>query len=330
MSPRLRRAGTAHPPTAPGAPTKHTVVDYFAGIGGLTKGAEQAGATVVFAINHNEHALGAHAKAHPNVPHACEDATRFDPRRLPDHRYLIGGPACQGHSNGTGVSPDSPEHARWDESRATAWAMIDCAEIRRPRAILVENVMRFLKWKLFAPWLACLQALGYKTRINVCDTSLWGLPQKRDRVLVTAVYGREAPEILPPAGVTPRVARDVIDFEAGVWTPLRDKVEATRARAASGRKRFGQRFVMPYNGSGSGLTGRSLDEPIATITAADRWAVVRGAEMRMLSIEEYLEFQGFPRDHAVPRTREEATKAIGNAVPPVLAEAGMRALMEAS
>lgn len=47
-----------------------------------------------------------------------------------------------------------------------------------------------------------------------------------------------------------------------------------------------ERFVMPYNGSGSGLTGRSLARPLGTVTAADRWAVVDGDRMRMLSIRE--------------------------------------------
>ena len=306
------------------------VVDYFAGLGGFTLGAQRAGARVVRAINHWPVAVRLHAENHPDVAHSCEDLTRFSPERLESFDVLVGGPACQGHSNGTGVSPDSPAHAKWDASRATAWAMIDCAEVRRPRAIIVENVMPFLKWKLFGPWLDCLKGLDYGVKVNVCNTARWGLPQERDRVIVTAVYGREAPAVVPPAHVQMTTARDVIDFDAGEWTPVREKVEATRSRVANGRKAFGKRFVMPYNGSGSGLTGRSLDRPIGTITAADRWGVVDGDRMRMLTVEEALAFQGFPRTYKVPAKREDWTQAVGNAIPPVLAEAAMTAVMEAA
>lgn len=84
------------------------VVDYFAGLGGFTLGAQRAGARVVRAINHWPVAVRLHAENHPDVAHSCEDLTRFSPERLESFDVLVGGPACQGHSNGTGVSPTRP------------------------------------------------------------------------------------------------------------------------------------------------------------------------------------------------------------------------------
>jgi DNA (cytosine-5)-methyltransferase 1 len=57
--------------------------------------------------------------------------------------------------------------------------------------------------------------------------------------------------------------------------------------------------------------------------------VVDGDRMRMLTVEEALAFQGFPRTYKVPQKREDWTQAVGNAIPPVLAEAAMAAVMEA-
>lgn len=74
------------------------VVDYFAGAGGFTLGAQLAGAQVVAAINHNPLAVQTHARNHPGALHLCEDLTRFDPRRLPPFDILVASPACQGHS----------------------------------------------------------------------------------------------------------------------------------------------------------------------------------------------------------------------------------------
>lgn len=315
------------------------VVDYFAGLGGFTLGATRAGASVVHAINHWPVAVEYHARNHPGVRHDCEDLCRYNPARLADFDILVAGFACQGHSVAKGsenrrrtkVSRAPGElAAKWDDDRATAWAVVDCLEVRRPRAFVGENVPRFLKWSLFPVWCDALTRLGYKPRVQVCDPAQWGAAQSRPRVIVTAVRGKEAPAVEPPRGVQPQPIGDLIRWDEGEWTPVAKKVEATRARVARGRAAFGRRFVMPYNGSGSGLTGRSLDRPIGTITAADRWAVVDGDHMRMLLVTEYLEAAGFPANYVVPPRREDATKAIGNALDPRLAKAGVRAVMEAA
>lgn len=313
------------------------VVDYFCGLGGFTDGATMAGARVVCAINHNRRAVETHAANHPGVEHHCEDLTRFDPRKLPGFEILVAGCACQGHSLASGsenrkrtkVQRAPGELAgQWDADRATAWSVIDCAEIRRPRAIIVENVPRFLKWSLLRRWLGCLEDLNYGVRVQVLNSARWRVPQDRPRVYVVATLGREPPEIIEPEGDGVPVS-SVLRFDRGEWTRLADKVEATRARAANGRAAFGDRFVMPYNGSGSGLTGRSIDRPIGTITNADRWAVVDGDRMRMLSIDELRACMGFREGYRVPPQREHATKMLGNANVPVVAMAAVAAVMKA-
>ena len=78
------------------------VVDYFAGLGGFTLGAERAGAHVVHAINHWPVAVEYHRRNHPRVRHACEDLTRFNPGRLEDFDILVAGFACQGFGHAKG------------------------------------------------------------------------------------------------------------------------------------------------------------------------------------------------------------------------------------
>ena len=219
--------------------------------------------------------------------------------------------------------------ARWDDSRATAWSVVDCAEVRRPRALVVENVPRFLNWKLFPTWLDALKRLDYGVRVQVVNAADFGVPQDRPRVIITALHRKEAPPVVAPMAPHVGVAT-ILGFDAGRWSRLSDKAPATRARAANGRAAFGERFVMPYNGSGSGLTGRDIARPIATITAADRWAVVDGDRMRMLSVDELRACMGFRAGYAVPSRREDATQALGNAIVPAVAEAAVRAVMEAA
>jgi len=306
------------------------VVDYFAGAGGFTLGAELAGCEVVAAVNHWRLAVETHAANHPRVAHHCEDLTRFDPRRLPEADGLVASPACQGHARARGVAAGAEGDARWDASRATAWSVVDFAEIRRPRWIVCENVVDFQRWALLAPWLECLTRLGYGVEVQTVDAAAWGVPQHRPRTIVTAVRGRRAPRVLAPQ-LEPRPIGDVIDFDAGAWSLVADRVEATRARVERGRRDLGcDRFVMPYNGSGSGLTGRSLARPIGTITAADRWAVVDGDRMRMLTIDELRAAMGFPAGYLLPPQRCHATQMLGNAIVPQVAAAAVRAVMEAA
>jgi DNA (cytosine-5)-methyltransferase 1 len=306
------------------------VVDYFAGLGGFTLGATMAEAEVVVAANHWRIAVDYHERNHASVRHLCQDLTTFNPRELPAFDVLVASPACQGHARARGVAAGSEGDSRWDSSRATAWAVVDCLEVRRPRGLVVENVPDFARWSLFPVWCDALTRLGYTPRVQVCDAAAWGVPQHRPRVIVTAVRGREAPPVLPPPAVEPRPIGDVIRWEEGVWTPVEKKVEATRARVANGRARFGERFVMPYNGSGSGLTGRDLARPIGTITAADRWAVVRGDTMRMLLVSELRAAMGFPEHYQLPPSRADATKMLGNAIVPAVAASAVRAVMEAA
>lgn len=305
------------------------VVDYFAGVGGFTEAAQRAGAEVVCAVNHWPLAVEAHRANHPSVDARCEDLTRFDPRALPPFDALVASPACQGHSRARGVARGGARDQRWDPSRATAWSVIDTAETCRPRAIVVENVGDFLRWDLFDLWRASLARLGYDVRHEVLNASAWGVPQERARVFVWAVRGRAAPPVAVPRRALVPVS-DVLDFDAGAWSLVSERVARTRARVARGRASFGQRFVMPYNTSGSGLTGRSLARPIGTITAADRWALVDGDRMRMLLVSELRACMGFPARYQLPAARAHATAMLGNAVVPAVAEAVVRAVMEAA
>lgn len=316
------------------------VVDYFAGLGGFTLGATRAGCDVVAAINHWPVAVETHARNHPEVTHACEDLTRYSPARLPAFDVLVASPACQGHSNASGsenrkrtkvARAEGELAAKWDADRATAWAVIDCVEVRRPRALVVENVPKFLKWTLFPAWCDALSRLGYAPNVQVLNAADWGVPQDRPRVIVTAIRGRRSPGVVAPMRAHRGIGW-VIRWDDGEWSPIarQGRSAATLARVARGRAAFGGRFVMPYNGSGSGLTGRDLSRPVGTITAADRWAVVRGDVMRMLTVDEIRHAMGFPEGYAVPSTRENATKALGNAIVPAVAESAVRAVMEAA
>ena len=277
-------------------------VDLFAGAGGFSTGAKQAGCNVVWAGNHWPEAVEIHRQNHPEAIHACQDLQQTDWRDVPAHDLLLASPACQGHSNARGK--EKPHH---DALRSTAWAVVTAAECHRPPVIVVENVKQFAtKWVLYPAWCAAMTALGYAISPNVIDSADHGVPQERKRLFIVLTRSKHPLEL--KLSRCPHVAaRSVIDFDGGTWSRVADKVPATRARVLRGRRELGARFVMPYYGGG-------------TITTKNRWGIVDGDRMRMASREENRAFMGFDADAILPEDVTTATFMLGNAVVPKVAK----------
>lgn len=301
-------------------------IDLFAGAGGFSTGARMAGARVLWAANHWPLAVQWHAANHPDVEHACQDLQQADFRTAPAHDLLLASPACQGHSPARGR--EQPHH---DAQRATAWAVVTCAEVHRPPAVIVENVPAYASWVLYPAWCAAMSALGYALAPMVLDAADHGVPQQRRRLFIVATRSKHPIELRLPRRPH-RAAGEVIDFQAGRWSPIArpGRSQRTLARIAAGRRQFGQRFLAPYYGSGSGETGRSLERPIGTLTTRARWAVIDGDRMRMVSAVEGRKLMGFPADYALPANEAQAWHLIGNAVAPAVACDVIQALREAA
>ena len=290
------------------------VVDLFAGAGGFSAGARLAGNQVVWAANHWADAVEWHRRNHPDAKHVCQDLHQADWSLVPEHDILLASPCCQGHSKARGKASGNAQH---DASRSTAWAVVSATEHHRPPVVIVENVPEFMSWKLYRPWELAMNALGYSVSPQIIDAADYGAPQHRVRLFLVMTQS-ENPIHLQMAKGQHISARNFINFDGGKWSQIHKpgRSKATISRVEAGRQAFGERFIMPYYGSGSGLTGRSLDRPIGTITTRDRWAVVDGERMRMLTRFECRDGMSFPKDYQLPDNHRLAVHLLGNAVCP--------------
>lgn len=305
-------------------------IDLFSGLGGGTEGASQAGAKPVLAANHWDYAVAVHKANHPEADHLLQDLHLADWTQLPDHSLAIAGPSCKGFTKARGK-----ERAHHDHLRASMWNVVSCAEVHRQEVWVVENVTEVLKWALFPAWKMAMTALGYSIEIHTLNAMDFGCAQDRERVFIVCTRTKS------PIGLdlsawkqAPVAASTVIDWNYKRWSKIRKtnkagelcrspKVLAQIKRAR--RELKTDRFLIPYYGSGSGLTGRCLSRPIGTIVAQDIWAVVDGDRMRMIQPHEARRFMGFPDDYKLIGKRRDKMRALGNAIcPPV-----MRALVEA-
>lgn len=299
-------------------------IDLFAGAGGFSTGAAMAGCNVVWAANHWPAAVQVHANNHPDTEHVCQDLQQADWTAVPAHDLLMASPACQGHSRARGK--ERPHH---DAQRSTAWAVVSAAECHRPAVVLVENVPEFSRWLLYPAWCAAMDALGYALAPMILDAADHGVPQHRRRLFIVGTRSKHPIEISLPRREHVG-AGEIIDFDAGSWAAVDrpGRALSTLSRVRAARARFGRRFVMPYYGSGSGLTGRCLSRPLGTITTLARWAVVDGDRMRMLTKDESRAAMGFPAGYLLPPQHREALHMLGNAVVPPVARDVINAIRE--
>ena len=300
-------------------------IDLFAGAGGFSTGAAMAGLDVVWAANHWPVAVDCHSANHPATQHACQDLHQADWSMVPAHDILLASPCCQGHSKARGKAANNPQH---DASRSTAWAVVSAAEYHRPDVVVVENVPEFTAWALYPAWQMAMQALGYTMAPHIVDAADHGVAQHRTRLFIVCTKSRRPLMLdLPQGGHVG--SSSVIDFNAGKWSLIEKpgRSFATLGRVANGRAAHGDRFVTCYYGSEKG--GRSLHRPLGAITTRDRWAVINGDHMRMLTVDECRKAMGFPDGYKLPPQHKQAIHLLGNAVVPIVARDILNAIKEA-
>jgi DNA (cytosine-5)-methyltransferase 1 len=302
-------------------------VDLFAGAGGLTEGATQAGASVLWAANHWPFAVEAHQANHPSVEHACQDLRQADWSTLPEYDLLLAAPCCQGHSTAS-----QPKRRRYhDAMRATAWAVVDCADATLPAALVVENVPSFTAWRLYPIWRLALERLGYRLSVHTLMATHHGVPQRRRRLFVIGVLGGHG-SLPAPERPKPRVEPafgPLVEWSRGAWRPVSSASKGAQRRIRRAQRNHGRRVLTQHV---SGHPGVPLDQAIRTITTQDHWAIVDGDRYRPLTIRETARAMGFPADYRWPEGagRRDAVVALGNAVCPPVARDVVRAAIEAA
>ena len=187
---------------------KNTVIDLFAGCGGLSLGLYQAGWEGLFAIEKNPFAFETlkynliDNKKHFNWPdwlpktaHEINEVLDKYPDQLKALRghvdLVAGGPPCQGFS----MAGKREEN---DTRNQLVFSYIRFIEFVKPKMILFENVKGFTyafdKGKTATetePYshkvTSKLEELGYDVKAQVIDFSQYGVPQRRKRFILVGI-----------------------------------------------------------------------------------------------------------------------------------------------
>jgi DNA (cytosine-5)-methyltransferase 1 len=299
-------------------------IDLFSGFGGFTLAAEQVDVRVVWAANHWPLAVRVHSLNHPTVTHACQDLRQADWTALPRFDLLLASPACQGHSSAS----QPKRRAFHDAMRATAWAVVDCADVTEPRALIVENVLSFKRWRLYPLWLEALTRLGYRMTEHIRCATRHGVPQRRERLFLVGMKRNRTVSLPLSFAAECPFETCLEEPDPGGWRAISAASPGARDRIRAAQKRTGRRCLVQHV---TGHPGVPLREAIRTITTKDHWVLVDGDAYRNLTKRELARGMGFPDSYEIPELpRVQMVRGLGNAVCPPVARDLVRAVREAA
>jgi len=289
-------------------------IDLFCGIGGFHAAAARLSWKAILACDINEAARKAYFANYGLQP--VGDIRALDAREIPDHDVLLAGFPCQPFS----ICGD---RKGFQDARGTLFFEIArILEAKRPPYFVLENVKMLAgdnKGKTLKRILAILRAMEYTVDWRILNALNFGLPQKRERVLIV---GRKIKEPYQwPIGYVP-------------MTPLSDILEKNIPREfyASARIRklrqeehkASYKPAIWHENKGGNISSHPYSCALRA-GASYNYLLVDG--IRRLTPRELLRLQGFPDTFKIVCPVGETRTQVGNAVPVPLVEAVLRNLI---
>lgn len=162
--------------------TPVTVLDLFAGAGGLSEGFRQASSRfrVVRAVENDPSAAATYAANHGDVVYAGPIQDWLKAEGTPSVDLVVGGPPCQGFSTLGKQDAQDERNALWEYYAHTL-------ELAQPKYFLLENVAVFLKSPEYEQFRQRTEAGALKDYTFVADVlnaANYGAPQARKRAIL--------------------------------------------------------------------------------------------------------------------------------------------------
>ncbi len=188
---------------------------FFAGVGGIELGFEQAGFKTVYANEFDRYAGETYRLNFPSVKFDDRDIRLVQPDEIPDFDVLLAGFPCQAFSVAGYRKGFQDAKGRGNLFFELARIM----EVKKPRVAFFENVKNLVghdNGNTFRVICKTLNDLGYEVKEQVLNANQYGnVPQNRERIYIVA-FRKEEDRLnfeMPEAIPLTKTIRDVIDFE---------------------------------------------------------------------------------------------------------------------
>ncbi|HOW29890.1 MAG TPA: DNA cytosine methyltransferase [archaeon] len=335
-------------------------IDLFCGAGGLSKGLEMAGLSCVLGVDNDKSAINTFKKNHPKSSVFAEDISKLTSEKLEqiigdkEIKLVCGGPPCQGMSTVGKGNPDDPRNFLFKE-------FVRIVSKINPEYILLENVTGMVSKKnqnISDGIISEFEKLGYHIEPRVLTASHYGVPERRRRTIFLG--NRLGYEIKWPIQIfdyndkpaktvgeafanfnncskinnhdlkSAEITKDIdlkrikyIPEGCGIryqkdelsYLPKELRLDVDWEKIDEGR--FRQTKYQRLNRS----------EPSPTIMTG-RYSYYHPIENRFITAREAAAIQSFPNDFIFEGTVSQQWRQIGNAVPPLLAKALGKSILE--
>tara|TARA_B110000003_G_scaffold248427_1_gene260111 strand:- start:421 stop:1518 length:1098 start_codon:yes stop_codon:yes gene_type:complete len=202
---------------------KLTVIDLFAGCGGLSEGFVKAGFKSISAVEIDSHIAKTLKKNHPHTKVFSENICNVDSKKLldgyEDIDIIVGGPPCQGFSmagkriRNSGIFLDDPRNQLFREFYRIVSDV-------KPKIFLMENVPGILNihnGEIREIILDLYRKLGYETSYDVLLASEYGVPQMRRRAFFIGNRLGIDPTLLFPSKTHGDNLKNVVTIEDAIF-----------------------------------------------------------------------------------------------------------------
>ena len=327
------------------------VFDFFSGCGGTSCGLAAAGLDITFALDNDPIAIDTFKENFPkaqtlisNIQDVTPDILRNLIGKRKNPILFCGCAPCQPFSK------QNNNKSKNDPRRNLLNEFSRFVEYWKPEYILVENVPGMQKFKRSGPFydfLKTLDSLTYKYSYNVLPASGFGVPQKRERlVLVASILGDiNLPELTHGptkrfpystvkdwmAGLSKISAGEICEKDPDHQAAKLSELNIKRIQATpegGGRDFWPKKLWLDCHLNHKGHTdvyGRlHWDRPASGLTTKcisfSNGRFGHPEQDRAISIREAACLQTFPRSYKFKGNMISKAKQIGNAVPPLMAQ----------
>ncbi|MGO3152064.1 MAG: DNA cytosine methyltransferase [Galactobacter sp.] len=338
-----------------------SIIDLFAGVGGLSEGFHQASSRyqVLKAVEMEPRAAAGYRLNHGGDVFAGTIQDWLATTKVPDADLVIGGPPCQGFSTLGKQSADDVRNELW---RAYA----EVVRKARPRYFVLENVPQFLTSNQFPLFRLMTEPGGeledYTITPHLVNAAEYGAAQIRRRVIVVGhredvadpgfpepnkdrSTWRTVRQAIGRLSKFPKVLPERVTLVEGKRTPgpfRATELHVGRDYSDLSKKRFaaipegGNRNNLPddlkceawrrhTSGSGDVMGRLHWNQPSVTIRTEfikpEKGRYIHPVANRAITPREGARLQGFPDGYRFVGPVTEIVKQIGNAVPIPLGKA---------
>lgn len=283
-------------------------IDLFSGIGGFRIAAEKASKILnitpkcVFSSEIDPSAIKTYQENFGDIPHG--DISKIDPTTIPNHDILFAGFPCQPFSI-------IGQMKGFFDTRGTLFFDISrILEEKSPKAFVLENVKQLVghhKGTTFKRIVSILNELGYFVDYKVLNARNFGLPQKRERVVI---IGLKESFIFswPEKHYSDKKLSDILEKNV-------DKKYYASENIKNKRKKSHKSNYYPsiWHENKAGNISSYPFSCALRANASYNYLLVNGE--RRFTPRELLRLQGFPDNFKIVVSDMQIRKQTGNAVP---------------